>query len=92
MFLLRLSQGISSRCYHANHTPKLFLELSSWEVDIMLLLRLNQRISSGWHHGNPKPPKFLDLSLLWEGALFFCFDLAKVFLYGATMPPLHPKI
>ena len=33
---------------------------------------------------------FFELSL-WERALCFCFELAKVFLQGANMPPLHQK-
>ena len=75
-------------CYHVFTK---FCVLSCFYKMVYFTLCL-QSIYSGWHHDNPKPPKFLDLSLLWEGALFFCFDLAKVFLYGATMPPLHPKI
>jgi len=32
---------------------------------------------------------FFELPLLWEGVLFFCFDLGRVFLQGDTMLPLH---
>ena len=58
---------------------------------IMLLLRISQGISSRCHHATPTP-HFLDLSLFGKGALCFCFELAKVFLQGANMPPLNPKI
>jgi len=38
---------------------------------------------------------FLDLSLMWERDKYspatICFDLARVFLQGATMPSLHPR-
>ena len=54
----------------------------------MSLLRLSQGISSGCNHATPTPI-FLELSLLREGELCLCFDLARVFLQGATMPPLH---
>ena len=69
--------------------PIVWGEVLLWEGGIMLPLRLSQRISSGCHHATPKQ-KNLVLSLLWEEALCFCFGLAKVFLQGATMPPLHP--
>ena len=49
---------------------------------IMLPLPLSQGISSGCYHATPT--LFLELSL-WEGALCFCFDLARGFLQGATM-------
>ena len=52
----------------------------------MRLLRLSQGISTECHHGIPTP-NFFELSLLWEGALCFSFDLARVFLQGATMTP-----
>jgi hypothetical protein len=58
----------------------------------MRLLRFSQGISSGYHHATPTPYNFFDLSLLWEEALICCFDLANVFLGGATTPPLHPRI
>ena len=35
------------------------------------------------NYGTATPKKFLDLSLLWERALRFGFDLAKLFLQGA---------
>ena len=38
------------------------------------------------------PKTFLDFPLLREGAFCFCFDVARVFLQGATMPPLYPRI
>ena len=54
----------------------------------MLLRRLSKGISSGYHHAN-LTPIFPELSLLCEGAICFCFDLAKVLLQGAITPPLH---
>ena len=52
-------------------------------------LRLRQSISSGCHHATPTPI-FLNFHYCGRGALYFCFDLARVFLLGAIMPPLHP--
>jgi hypothetical protein len=40
------------------------------------------------HHATHTIKKYLYLSL-WEGSLCFSFHLAKVFLQGATMPPLN---
>ena len=54
----------------------------------MLLLRLSQGISSGCHHANPYK-LFRNCHYCGKGALSFCFDLAKVFFQGATIPPLH---
>ena len=89
MLLLRLSQGIPSECHHTTPTP-IFFEVSLlWEGGIMLPLRLRLRNYSGCYHANRKQKFFFEL-LLWEGALCFCFDLAKVFLQGATMPTLQP--
>ena len=88
MLLLRLTRGISSGCHHA--TPKPIFLIVIVGRGIMLLLRLRQGISLGRLHATPYIPKFSELSLLWEGALCFCLDLAKVFLQDATMPPLHP--
>ena len=92
MLLLRLSQGISSGCHHANLTSKkVFFELTLLrEGDIMLLLRLSQGISSECHHATRKPNVFFrNCHYCGKGALSFCFDLAKVFLQGAIMPHLH---
>ena len=57
----------------------------------MLPLRLGQGISSGCHNATPAPKKFCICHYCGKGALCFRFDLTKVFLQGATMPPLHPK-
>jgi hypothetical protein len=72
-------------------TPPLhhFLQLL-WEGGIMLLLRLSHGISSGCHHVTPTPIFICHYCV--KAALCFCFDLAKAFLQGATMPPLHLKI
>jgi len=53
----------------------------------MLLLRLSQGIASGCNHATPTP--FFNCRYLGKWALYFCFDLAKVFLQGATTPPVH---
>ena len=55
----------------------------------MLPLRFSQRNSTGCQNATLNQI-FLELSLLWEGALCFFFDLANVFLQGATMPKLQP--
>jgi len=92
---LRLSQGISSGCHHATPKPKNFSlsEMSLlWEGGIMLLLRLSQGISSGCHHATPKRKIFFGIVIIVGRVLCFCFDLAKVFLQDAAMPPLHQKI
>ena len=71
------------------HPKKFFLNFSLLlEGDIMLLLRLSQGISSGCHHATHKP--FFVFVIIAGRGIMFCFDLAKVFLPGATMPPLHP--
>jgi len=49
---------------------------------IILLLRFSQGISSGCHHASPTP--FFNCHYCGKGALYFCFDIAKVFLQGAT--------
>ena len=97
MLLLRLSQGISSECHHATPTPKIFKFSLFCDVGIMLLLRPNQGISSGCHHA-PLNPNFFIFSILVllvvldrDSPAALCFDLARVFLQGATMPPLHPR-
>ena len=90
MLLLRLSQGISSGCHHATPTPIFFDVSLLLDGGIMLPLGLSQGISSGCHHETPKPPKkFVEFSLLWEGALCFSFDLAKVLLQGVVAPVSH---
>ena len=58
---------------------------------ITLLLRLSRGISSGFRHATPTPKNIFSELSLWEGALCFRFDLAKVFLQGATMPPHIPN-
>ena len=89
MLLLRLSQvfrqGATIPPLHPN-----FFGFVIEERGIILLLRLSQRISSGCHHATP-PPIFSNFHYCGKGALCFCFDLAKVFLQGATSPPLHPN-
>ena len=58
---------------------------------IILLLRFSQGISSGCHLATPTPKFFFrNCCYYGKGTLCFCFDLAKAFLQGATMPPLHP--
>ena len=91
-FLLRLDQGISSGYHHATPTPKTVFFGIAIIVGrgIMLLLRIRQGISSGCHHATPTHNFFWNCHYCGEGALCFCFDLAKVFLQGATMPHLHP--
>ena len=56
---------------------------------IMLLLRLSQGISSGCHHATSTHNFLWNCHYCGEGELCFWFDLAKVFLQGATMPQLH---
>ena len=85
MLLLRLSQDISSGCHHATPTPLFGIVIMG--KGIMLPLRLSQGISAGCHHATPTPI-FWNCQL-WEGALSFCFDLARLFLQGATMSHLH---
>ena len=50
---------------------------------IILLLRFSQVISSGCHHATPTPI-FFNCHYCGKGALYFCFELTKVFLQGAT--------
>jgi len=65
----------------------------SWEGCLILLLRFSQGISSGYHHATPTPIFFRNFHYCGKEALCFCFDLAKVFLQGANMPPqTHKKI
>ena len=86
MLLLRLSQGISSGCHYTTptHNFLLFIILGR---GIILLLPLSQGIYSGCHHTTPTPKCFFANSLLWEGALCFCFDLAS---FNLRVPPCHP--
>ena len=96
-FLLQLSQGISSGCHHALPTPQnLFWNCQYCGKGNFLLLRLSQGISSGCH---PTPQNFFSGFVICVGKRVmvrrdpvFCFDLARVFLQGATMPSLHPRI
>ena len=60
-----------------------------WEWGILLLLRIGRGISSECHHATPYTPLFGIVIIVVMGALCFCFDLAKVFLQSANMPPLH---
>ena len=55
----------------------------------MFLLRLSKGNSSGCHHANPTP-FFCICHYCGKVAFCFCFDVARVFLQGASMPPLHP--
>ena len=57
------------------------------EWGIMLLLRLSQGISSGCDHATPTPI-FWILIIVGRGIMPL-LRLSKVFLQGATMPPLH---
>ena len=76
------------------HQKNVFLELSLWEGGIMLLLRLSQGISARCHHATPTPFSGFVIIVgrrqIQPGALCFCFDLSRVFLQDANMPPLHP--
>ena len=80
--------SIQSGCYHA---PTIFFRDLSllWEGGIMFLLRLSKGNSSGCHHANPTP-FFCICHYCGKVAFCFCFDVARVFLQGASMPPLHP--
>jgi len=92
MLQLSLSQGISSGCHHA--TPKPFFV-------IVISVRKGHYASastypgyfSGCHHATVHPffLFFRNFHLCGEGALCFCFELARVYLQGATMPSLHQK-
>ena len=74
------------------HLHPFFSELALLcEGCIILLLRISQGTSSGCHHATPTPTFFLNCRYFGKGALWYCFDLAKVFLQGETMPPLHTK-
>ena len=81
--LLQISQCIYSRCHHAIPTP--FFYNGHCGKAALFLLRLSHGISSGCHHATPKP--FCICHYCGKATLCFCFDLAKVFLQGATMPP-----
>ena len=89
MLLLRLSQGISSGCQHATLTT-IFLPLPLlWGGGIMLLLRLIQGIFSGWHHATTTI--FFGIVIVGKGN-YASVWLSQVFLQGATIPKLHPKL
>jgi len=60
-----------------------------WEWGIVLLLRVSHGISSRCEHATPYTPFFGIVIVGVIGALCFCFDLAKVFCHGTTMPHLH---
>ena len=88
MLLLRLSLYFFRT--PPRHPYTIFYLSLLWEGGIMLLLRLSLSISSGCHHATPTPKTFFWIChYCWKGTLCFCYDLAMVFLQGATMPPLH---
>ena len=91
MLLLRLSQVFNQGATIPPLHPNIFLDLSLLrEGGLILLLRISQRISSGCHHATVSPI-ISNFHYCGKGALCFCFDLAEVFLQGATLPLLHPN-
>ena len=87
--MLRLSQGISSVCYHATSTPKKF---RNCHYCGMGSLCFGFDLAKVFLHGAtmlPLHPFFRNCHYCGEGALCFCFNLARVFLQGANTPPLH---
>ena len=78
------------------HPKQIFFNFSKlslvWQRGLMLLLRLIKGISSGCHNAIPTPQIFFAIVSVGQGALCFCFDLARVFIQGKLWHQYTKKI